>query len=182
VYRLRYAPSGAIPVIIPSCPQLIDKLEAEAPAGEIAGGSRPFVPTALLFDVVKYVSGLGSFLPANRSIDLEYRDRASIRLGNAAAAHEPAVNSERYILTVDIQPPQPQQAYAAVPVADAVEAEAEVEFGAALQVGAKAETWAQAELGRDDEVEPRSRTGQGNISPASLKSPPEEPGLSSQAI
>lgn len=153
-----------------------------------------FVPTTLLFDVVKYVAGLGSLLPANRSMHLEYRDRASIRLENAAGAHEPAVNSQRDILMADNQPPQPQQACAAVAVADAVEAGAEVEFGAALQigaalevgarlqVGAEAGTWAQAELGPDDEVEPGSHISQGNTSPPSLKFPPEELGLLSQAI
>jgi hypothetical protein len=38
-------------------------------------------------------------------MDLEYYDRASIRLENVAAVHEAAVNSEPNILMVDIRPP-----------------------------------------------------------------------------
>jgi hypothetical protein len=101
-------------------------------------------------------------------MDLEYSDRASIRLENVAAVHDP---------------PQPHQAHAAVTTADAVEAEPEVESGAGLEagagleVGAQAEsgTWAQAESGPHDEVEPGSRMRQCNISAASLKSAQAEP-------
>jgi hypothetical protein len=38
-------------------------------------------------------------------MDLEYYDRASIRLENAAAVHEAAVNIEPNTLMVDIHPP-----------------------------------------------------------------------------
>ena len=55
--------------------------------------------------------------------------------------------------------------------------EAEVEPDAGLEVGAEVETWAQAELGLRDEVEPGSRMRQGNISAASLRFAPAEPDL-----
>jgi hypothetical protein len=50
----------------------------------------------------------GSLLPANRSMNLEHYDRASIRLPSAAAAHEAsihgaAVSRRPNILAVDIR-------------------------------------------------------------------------------
>jgi hypothetical protein len=78
------------------------------------------------------------FLQANRSRDLEYCDRASIRLESAAAVHEAAVNR------APIHPRQPDQAHAAVAVADAAEAGAEVESGAGLEIGAALEVGAEA--------------------------------------
>lgn len=121
-------------------------------------------------------------LSANRSMDLEYCDRASIRSENAVVVHEAAVNSEPNILMADIHPSQPHQTCATVAVADAVEVEAELESGAGVAVGAGAETWGQAEPGPDDEVqpvepgphdqvqpvEPGPRMRQANISAASL--------------
>jgi hypothetical protein len=80
-------------------------------------------------DVAKLSSGWQNLLPANRSIDLQYCDRASFQWENAAPVHEDAASSARNILIVDLHPPQPYQAYAAV--ADAVrEGEAEVDPGA----------------------------------------------------
>src|SRR5262249_36582633 len=111
---------------------------------------RPFRAGNPLFQVVKYVLGLGSLLPANRSMDLEYCDRASIRLASAAV-HDAALN---------IEP-----------------TEVEVEPDAGLEAGAQVETLAQVEPGPHDEVEPGSRTRQGNISAASLGGAPAEPDL-----
>jgi hypothetical protein len=81
-------------------------------------------------------------------MDLECCDRASIRLAIAAAVHEAALNSEP--------------------------TEVEIELGAGLEVGAEVQTWAQAEPGPHDEVEPGSRMRQGNISAASLRAAPAE--------
>jgi hypothetical protein len=80
----------------------------------------------------------------------------------------------------EIDPPQPHQAYAAVALADAVEAEAEsgagLEVATGLEVG-EAQSWAQAELAPHHEVEPQSRMRQGRISAASLKSARAAPDL-----
>jgi len=62
----------------------------------------------LLFVIVKSVPGLGSLPPANRSMNLEYCDRASIRLSSDAAVHdaavrEIAVSSSPNILAADIR-------------------------------------------------------------------------------
>jgi hypothetical protein len=80
-------------------------------------------------DVAKLSSGWQNLLPANRSIDLQYCDRASFQWENAAPVHEDAASSARNILIVDLHPPQPYQPYAAVANA-AREGEAEVESGA----------------------------------------------------
>jgi hypothetical protein len=121
-------------------------------------------------------------------MDLECCGLASIRLENASADHEVAVNIEPNTM-VDIHPLQPHQAYAAVAAADAVEAEAEVDSDVGLEVGAglearaglgagvEAQTWAQAEPGPHYDLESGSRMRQGNISAASLKSARAEPGL-----
>jgi hypothetical protein len=100
---------------------------------------------------LKALRGSSARTPANRSMDLECCDRASIRLASAAAVHEGALNSEP--------------------------TEAVVEPGAGLEVGAAVETWAQAQRGPHDEVEPGSRMRQGNISAASLRAAPAEPDL-----
>jgi hypothetical protein len=108
-------------------------------------------------------------------MNLEYCDRANIRLENAAAVHKAAVNREPN------HPRQPDQAHGAVAMADAAEAEVDsdagLEVGTDVEVGAEAETWAQAEPGPRYEVEPGFRMGQRNTSAASLKSALGEPVL-----
>ena len=89
-------------------------------------------------------------------MDLECGDRASIRLAIATAVHES-------------------------PNSDPTEAEVEpgsgLEVGTGLAVGAEVETWAQAEPGPHDVVEPGSRMRQENMSAASLRFAPAEPDL-----
>jgi two-component sensor histidine kinase len=148
--QLEHAPSGTTWRMTCPAADALEMAESSSPRRSVSAGDRGL-----------YIArGRWKFLPANRSMDLESSDRASVRLENVAAVHDP---------------PQPHQAHAAVTTADAVEAEPEVEPGAGLEAGAGLEVGAQAESEPHDEVEPGSRMRQGNISAASLKSAQAEP-------